>query len=182
MQDFDFKIYHVDRFDHALSESEADKVSFLSYTETIKNGVDQKIRNEYKSEEKRLVDFLTDLMTCDCSINKLKLKARKDQAISKRELNKLTEWEKHFLQNLNDHFQYKDFNVESFEQLESVIRLALKEKIRLVINFNNSLFSSGFDLCLFFQNIMKPELTKFTNKHGLHILGEWFDTLWTTEN
>jgi len=182
MNNFDFKIYSVDRFDHSLSISEAKSVSFLSYIEIGKNGIDPKIREEYENEENRLTDFLVDILTSNCPIINLKLKARKDQALTKKETSKLTEWEASFVLSLLDQLRYKEIKIENTDQLRSIIKLSFKEKIRLLIDFNNSLYSSGFDLCMYFQNIEINHLLSYTNKHGLYILGDWYETLWTNED
>lgn len=175
---FDFKIYHVDRFDHVLSEEEYMIEPLISYADTLQPDADYEAVMEYEMIEKKLLTFLLDIFTDSISVKQLKLKIRMDQAFSKKELSILNDWEKEVLNNLKNNDQFGEITVSDEENLQSIIKLALKEKIHLRVEFNQSFFASGYDLQLYFQNIDKKKLLSYTSKHGLYILSEWYETLW----
>ena len=162
MDNFNNTMYWVDRHPKRLSEQEFTDAAMMSYTDTIGNNIDKEVKTEYINAENNLSTFLMDLFLSKVAPNEIKLKYRAEQTLSKRESNRLNDWEREFIQNLEYNWQYREYLIKNKEELESLIRLSMKEKIRLKIEFSNSYFSSGFDLCLYFQNVSKELLTKYT--------------------
>ena len=129
-----------------------------------------------------MTDFLVDIITSKCAVSDLKLKVKKEQSFTEKEIKELTGWELEFLDRFTLNHQSKEIKIENLEQLISLIKLAFKEKIKVVVDFNNTLYSSGFDMCMFFQNIEEDYLKAFTQKHKLYVIADFYETLWTNEN
>lgn len=173
------KIFWVDWHNKVLPETEFAESSFISYCEVTESKTPKKTELAYLKVENQIAEFLLDIFQGYFKSSNLKVKYRAEQPFSKCEVKKMNKWEIRFSKTIIRNWVYTEIDLSCPSELESLIRFALREKIKLIINFDKAFFSSGYDLCLYFQNIKKKKLKKFTNKHNLYILGEWEDNLWT---
>ncbi len=174
MEKFDPKIYHVDRHDHVLKEGE--DVDFISYYDVSHDDVDFELKDKYFREEDRLIAFLIDIFLDGRSVSELLIKGESQWDIDRHEMKTLDKQHVEILKML--YKSDEEFRIESKEDLILLLTLSLRERIKTKIKFTEMIFSSGYDLCLYFQNIDYQYLKRFVEKHQLHILGSWYLDIW----
>ncbi len=174
MEQFDPKIYHVDRHDHVLNVGE--DVDFISYFDICQNDVAFDLKEKYFKEEDRLISFLMDIFLDGRSVSKLLIKGESQWDIDRHEMKTLDQKHIEILKCFKS--LETDVTINSEEDLELILSLSLRERIEIKIKFNQMIFSSGHDLCLYFQNIDSEYLKSYVDKHQLYILGSWYHNIW----
>ena len=167
------KTYWIDRYDHILSLEEVEKADLMSIVDVKDSPVLQK---KFVEEEEKLWAFVKAWLEG--------MKMREIRVfVEKGPLNynvPISLGQQEFYDQLDRISMLAiAFNVQEMIRLEAIIKLGIREILKVTVQINDGLLKTGFDMALFIQKIEPPILNRLLDQTDVYCLNEFEeDSFW----